>query len=128
MSGPSDKARFYMEQAVPQLQEFKEKKIFTEVISSIKPAICVYPPQIWELLHCFAVPAQSTLQLLTILQDEIRTLVKKRSDFEHKVLARGSQPVDFARYAAWEISLEHLRQKRYKRLRIKGSSVHSGQA
>ncbi|KAH6677383.1 U3 small nucleolar RNA-associated protein 6-domain-containing protein [Halenospora varia] len=90
MSGPSDKARFYMEQAVPQLQEFKEKKIFTE--------------------------------------DEIRTLVKKRSDFEHKVLARGSQPVDFARYAAWEISLEHLRQKRCKRLRIKGSSVHSGQA
>lgn len=31
MSGPSDKARFYLEQAVPQLQEFKEKKIFSEV-------------------------------------------------------------------------------------------------
>jgi len=31
MSGPSDKARFHMEQAVPQLQEFKEKKIFTDV-------------------------------------------------------------------------------------------------
>jgi U3 small nucleolar RNA-associated protein 6 len=54
--------------------------------------------------------------------------VKKRSDFEHKVLARGSTPVDFARYAAWEISLEHLRQKRCKRLRIKGSSSHAGQA
>ncbi|KAF4635127.1 hypothetical protein G7Y89_g2962 [Cudoniella acicularis] len=90
MSGPSDKARFYMEQAVPQLQEFKEKKIFTD--------------------------------------DEIRTLVKKRSDFEHKVLARGTQPVDFAKYAAWEISLEHLRQKRCKRLRIKANLVHSGQA
>ncbi|CZR64241.1 related to UTP6-U3 snoRNP protein [Phialocephala subalpina] len=90
MSGASDKARFYLEQAVPQLQEFKEKKIFNE--------------------------------------DEIRTLVKKRSDFEHKVLARGSQPVDFARYAAWEIGLETLRQKRCKRLRIKGSTTHSGQA
>ena len=31
MSGPSDKARFYLEQAVPQLQEFKEKRIFSEV-------------------------------------------------------------------------------------------------
>lgn len=31
MSGASDKARFYLEQAVPQLQEFKEKKIFNEV-------------------------------------------------------------------------------------------------
>jgi hypothetical protein len=36
MSGASDKARFYLEQAVPQLQEFKEKKIFTEV----KPMPC----------------------------------------------------------------------------------------
>jgi U3 small nucleolar RNA-associated protein 6 len=54
--------------------------------------------------------------------------VKKRSDFEHRVLARGSKPVDFARYAAWEINLEQLRHKRCKRLRIKDSSTHSGQA
>ena len=60
-------------------------------------------------------------------QDEIRNLVKKRSEFEHKVLARGSQPVDFARYAAWEINLEQLRQKRCKRLRIKDSTKFSGQ-
>jgi U3 small nucleolar RNA-associated protein 6 len=31
MSGASDKARFYLEQAVPQLQEFEQKKIFTKV-------------------------------------------------------------------------------------------------
>jgi U3 small nucleolar RNA-associated protein 6 len=55
-------------------------------------------------------------------------LVKKRSDFEHRVFARGSKAVDFARYAAWEISLETLRQKRCKRLRIKGEMDHSGQA
>merc|ERR1711977_166064 len=90
MSGAADKARYYLEQAVPQLQEFKEKKIFSE--------------------------------------DEIRTLVKKRSDFEHKVLARGSKPVDFARYAAWEIGLEKLRNKRCKRMKIKGSTTHTGQA
>lgn len=38
MSGASDKARFYLEQAVPQLQEFKEKKIFDEVsLSALSP-------------------------------------------------------------------------------------------
>jgi hypothetical protein len=31
MAGASDKARFYLEQAVPQLQEFEQKKIFTKV-------------------------------------------------------------------------------------------------
>ena len=31
MSGASDKARFYQEQSVPELQELKRKKIFTEV-------------------------------------------------------------------------------------------------
>jgi hypothetical protein len=31
MSGVSDKARFYLEQAVPQLHEFEQKKIFTKV-------------------------------------------------------------------------------------------------
>ena len=67
-------------------------------------------------------------KLLTTLQDEIRNLVKKRSDLEHRVLTRGSQPVDFARYAAWEINLEQLRQKRCKRLRIRDSTTHSGQA
>ncbi|KAG0647135.1 U3 small nucleolar RNA-associated 6 [Hyphodiscus hymeniophilus] len=90
MSGASDKARFYLEQAVPQLREFEDKKIFTK--------------------------------------DEIRNLVKKRSDFEHRVLARGAPPVDFARYAAWEINLEQLRKKRCKRMRIRDSSTHSGQA
>lgn len=54
--------------------------------------------------------------------------MKKRSDFEHKVLARGTQAIDFARYAAWEIGLENLRAKRCKRLRIKGSTSHAGQA
>lgn len=54
--------------------------------------------------------------------------MKKRSNFEHKVVARGSSPIDFAKYAAWEINLERLRQKRCKRLRVKTSSTHSGQA
>lgn len=62
------------------------------------------------------------------LQEEIRTIVKKRSDFEHKAFSRGTTPITFARYAAWDISLESLRQKRCKRLKIKGSSSHAGEA
>jgi U3 small nucleolar RNA-associated protein 6 len=31
MSGAADKARFYLEQSVPQLREFEEKKIFSKV-------------------------------------------------------------------------------------------------
>jgi hypothetical protein len=31
MSSASDKAQFYLEQAIPQLQEFEQKKIFTKV-------------------------------------------------------------------------------------------------
>jgi len=37
MSGASDKARFYLEQAIPQLQEFEQKKIFTKVRGSFLP-------------------------------------------------------------------------------------------
>ena len=29
MSGASDKARFYLEQSVPELKEYEKKKIFT---------------------------------------------------------------------------------------------------
>jgi len=31
MAGASDKARFYLEQSVPELQDLQRKKIFTEV-------------------------------------------------------------------------------------------------
>ncbi len=35
MAGASDKARFYMEQSVPELQDLQRKKIFSEVRYSI---------------------------------------------------------------------------------------------
>jgi U3 small nucleolar RNA-associated protein 6 len=31
MAGASDKARFYLEQSVPELREFERKKVFTKV-------------------------------------------------------------------------------------------------
>jgi len=31
MAGASDKARFYLEQSIPELQEYERKKIFSKV-------------------------------------------------------------------------------------------------
>lgn len=88
MAGASDKARFYLEQSVPELQELANKKIFSK--------------------------------------EEINSIAKKRSHFEHILNARGSQPSDYARYAEYEMNLESLRRKRVKRLGVK-SSNHTGQ-
>ncbi|KAI8966290.1 U3 small nucleolar RNA-associated protein 6-domain-containing protein [Daldinia sp. FL1419] len=89
MAGVPEKARFFLEQAVPQLREFEAKGIFTP--------------------------------------DEIRSLVRKRTDFEHLVLSPGNKPTDWLNYAAWEKSLETLRAKRCRRLQVRTSSKHTGQ-
>ncbi|MCJ1437162.1 U3 snoRNP protein [Xylographa pallens] len=88
MSGASDKARFYLEQSIPELQEFERKKIFTK--------------------------------------DEVSSIAKNRSDFEHKLNGRGSVPSDYARYVAYEMNLETLRRKRTKRMGQKNAG-HTGQ-
>ncbi|KAK5657535.1 hypothetical protein OQA88_3108 [Cercophora sp. LCS_1] len=90
MSGVSDKARFYLERAAPQLREFEEKEIFNK--------------------------------------DEIKSLVTKRSDFEHLVLAPGCKPAEFLAYVEWERSLDRLRAKRCRRLNIRNSNSHASQA
>ncbi|KAL4913726.1 U3 small nucleolar RNA-associated protein 6-domain-containing protein [Aspergillus aurantiobrunneus] len=59
-------------------------------------------------------------------KDEITAIIKKRSDFEHKINARGAQPVDFVRYAQYEMNLDNLRRKRVNRLGIR-SAGFSGQ-
>ena len=88
MAGASDKARFFQEQSVPQLQELARKRIFTK--------------------------------------EEITSIARKRSDFEHILNARGSKPQDYVRYIEFEMNLESLRRKRAKRLGVKTSS-HTGQ-
>ncbi|OAA56062.1 rRNA processing protein Utp6 [Cordyceps fumosorosea ARSEF 2679] len=61
-------------------------------------------------------------------KDEIRTIVQKRNQHEHKVLAPGNTPHDWSAYARWEQSLEALRSKRCQRLRVRHlSSSHAGQ-
>ncbi|KAI3325565.1 U3 small nucleolar RNA-associated protein 6-domain-containing protein [Xylariaceae sp. AK1471] len=89
MAAVSEKARFYLEQAVPQLREFEAKGIFNA--------------------------------------DEIRSLVRKRTDYEHIVLSPGNKAQDWLNYVAWERSLETLRAKRCRRLEIRASSKHTGE-
>lgn len=88
MSAAADKARYYLEQSVPELKELQKRKIFTP--------------------------------------EEITAVAKKRSDFEHKINARGSSPTDYAQYAEFEINVDMLRRKRVKRLGIK-NPTHNGQ-
>lgn len=88
MSAAADKARYYLEQSVPELKELQKKKIFTP--------------------------------------EEITSVAKKRSDFEHKINARGSSPADYAQYAEFEINVDMLRRKRVKRLGIK-NPMYNGQ-
>jgi U3 small nucleolar RNA-associated protein 6 len=89
MAAVSEKARFYLEQAVPQLREFESKGIFNP--------------------------------------DEIRSLVRKRTDYEHIVLSPGNKAQDWLNYVTWERSLEALRAKRCRRLEIRTSTKHAGE-
>ncbi|KAH7322824.1 U3 small nucleolar RNA-associated protein 6-domain-containing protein [Stachybotrys elegans] len=62
-------------------------------------------------------------------EEEIRTIVQKRNDFEHKVLSPGNKASDWSAYAKWEQSLEALRSKRCVRLKLRRlNSAHNGQA
>lgn len=108
MAEASDKARFYLEKIVPELREYERKKIFSKVPTlktSGRPGKT-------------ANPARS--------QEEISSIAKKRSDFEHKINARGPQPSDFAKYAEYEMNLDTLRRKRIKRMGVR-SPMHTGQ-
>lgn len=61
-------------------------------------------------------------------KEEIQSLVQKRSDFEHLVLAPRTKPTDFLNYVQWETSLDRLRAKRCQRLRIRSVNSHASQA
>ncbi|KEF62055.1 uncharacterized protein A1O9_00027 [Exophiala aquamarina CBS 119918] len=87
MAAASDKARYFLEQSVPELKEYERKGIFSP--------------------------------------EEITSIARKRSDFEHKINARGASPTDYVRYAEFEINVDTLRRKRVKRLGIK-ATAHNG--
>lgn len=47
---------------------------------------------------------------------EITMIMRRRTDFEHRILGRGSTTRDFLRYSEFEKNVEALRKKRYLRL------------
>ncbi|KHN97167.1 U3 snoRNP protein [Metarhizium album ARSEF 1941] len=60
--------------------------------------------------------------------DETRTIVQKRNEHEHRVLSPGNTPSEWSAYAKWEQSLETLRSKRCRRLKIHHlNSAHASQ-
>ncbi|KAI5950012.1 UTP6 [Candida theae] len=49
-------------------------------------------------------------------KNEITMIMRRRTDFEHRITGRGSRPRDFLKYSEFENNLEKLRKKRYARL------------
>lgn len=58
-------------------------------------------------------------------KDEIRQIVRRRRDFEHKLNGQGCVPVDCTRYIEYEMNLNQMRLLRAKRVGAKVSK-HSG--
>lgn len=82
----SSKARYYLEQCIPEVDDLIEKGLFT------KP--------------------------------EVNKIMKKRTDFEHRLASRGSSINDYIRYIDYENNVDKLRSKRVKRL-LHGSKKYS---
>ncbi|WPK27526.1 hypothetical protein PUMCH_004918 [Australozyma saopauloensis] len=51
---------------------------------------------------------------------EITMIMRRRTDFEHRILGRGGKARDFLKYAEFEMNLEKLRLKRFHRLSLVG--------
>lgn len=65
-------------------------------------------PELQDLVH---------KELFT--QDEVRAIIKKRTQHEHALLRRTAKKAVFLRYIQYEMNLEVLRQKRHKRQKSK---------
>lgn len=48
---------------------------------------------------------------------EINMIVRRRTDFEHRIAGRGSKPADYLAYVKFEKNIDRLRKKRYERMK-----------
>jgi U3 small nucleolar RNA-associated protein 6 len=70
---------------------------------------------------------QELLRKEVFTPTEIKSITRKRSDYEHTINARGQTAADYASYAAYEINLASLIKKRTTRLKVKlAVSAHDG--
>jgi U3 small nucleolar RNA-associated protein 6 len=72
-----------------------------------------------EDLHTGASSRRAQGSIADSPQEEISSIAKKRSDFEHIINARGSHPADYLRYIEFEKNVDALRRKRIKRLGVR---------
>ncbi|AAS52997.2 AER317Wp [Eremothecium gossypii ATCC 10895] len=82
----SSKARYYLEQCIPEVSDLVDNGLFTK--------------------------------------NEVNTIMKKRTDFEHRLNSRGSSTSDYLKYIEYEKNVEKLRLKRVKRI-LQGSKRNS---
>ncbi|CEP63689.1 snoRNA-binding rRNA-processing protein UTP6 LALA0_S09e00298g [Lachancea lanzarotensis] len=82
----SSKARYYLEQAIPEIDDLVDKGLFTK--------------------------------------KEVSSIMKKRTDFEHRLNSRGSRIEDYEKYIEFELNVEKLRRKRVQRI-LEGSKSNS---
>lgn len=74
----SSKARYYLEQCIPEVDDLVQKGLFTK--------------------------------------NEVNKIMKKRTDFEHRLSSRGSSIKDYIKYIEYEQNVDKLRLKRVKRI------------
>lgn len=53
-------------------------------------------------------------------QNELAKIMKRRTEYEHRLLSRKVKPEDFLAYAKYEMQVDKLRQLRIKRLKLGG--------
>lgn len=49
-------------------------------------------------------------------KNELTLIMRRRTDFEHRIQGRGQSPRDYLKYVEFELNLEKLRKKRFARL------------
>lgn len=95
----AETVQFYLEQMVPELEDFEQKGLFTKV-----PFRYFYDSKRFAYW-----PGRQE-------QAEIKAIVKKRTNFEYALKRRIAKKIDFLRYIEYEMNLEALRKKRKARL------------
>lgn len=48
---------------------------------------------------------------------ELNMIVRRRTDFEHRIAGRGSKPADYLSYVKFEKNIDRLRKKRFNRMK-----------
>ena len=76
--------------------------------------------RVQSIQHNKKIQKLEDLKLLGLFNsDEIRSIVKTRTDFEYRINARAPDKIDYLRYIKYEHTLNALRKKRKARTNIK---------